>query len=248
MAALTISAHARAAQPVVVFAAATLKDALDAVAAAAEASIHVPVHAVYGPSPTLVKQLENGAAADIFFSADADWMNEAITQKIVDPETRIDLLSSNLVLIAPASQAVETSIKPGFSLVSMLGEGRLAMCDPMMMPAGRYGRAALQALGVWDSVKNRVANAEDVRAALVYVARGETPLGIVFDTDAKLDPGVKVIGTFPADSYPPITYPVAAVAHSPNPDTARVLSFLESSAARQIFETFGYRFLPPPSR
>jgi molybdate transport system substrate-binding protein len=184
MAALAVPAHSMAAQPVVVFAAATLKDAFDAVAVAAEASIHVPVKAVYGPSPTLVKQLENGAPADIFFSADADRMNEAIARKVVDPGTRVDLLSSNLVLIAPAAQAVETPIKPGFSLVSMLGDGRLAMCDPMMMPAGRYGRAALQTLGVWDSVKDRVANAEDVRAALVYVARGEAPLGIVFDTDA----------------------------------------------------------------
>jgi molybdate transport system substrate-binding protein len=236
-----------AAEPVMIFAAATLKDALDAVVAAAGAAIHVPVTAVYGPSPSLVKQLENGAPGDIFFSADADWMDEAIARKIVDPATRVDLLSSTLVLIAPASQAVDTRITPGFPLVAMLGDGRLAMCDPMMMPAGRYGRAALQKLGVWDGVKDRIANAENVRAALAYVARREAPLGIVFDTDARLDQGVKIIGTFPADSHPPIVYPFAAVAHAHNPDTTRILGFLASEPARSIFTKYGYAVLPPAS-
>jgi molybdate transport system substrate-binding protein len=236
-----------AAEPVMIFAAATLKDALDAVTTAAEGSMHVPVTAVYGPSANLVKQLENGAPGDIFFSADADWMNEAIARKLVDPATRIDLLSSKLVLIAPASQAVATPITPGFPLAAMLGDGRLAMCDPMMMPAGRYGRAALQKLGVWDSVKDRIVNAENVRAALAYVARREAPLGIVFDTDAMLDPGAKVIGVFPADSHPPIVYPLAAVARSRNPDTARILRFLVSAPAKSIFEKHGYAILPPVS-
>ncbi|MFI4986425.1 MAG: molybdate ABC transporter substrate-binding protein [Alphaproteobacteria bacterium] len=236
-----------AAEPVMIYAAATLTNALDAAIAAAETSLHVPVTVVYGPSPSLVKQLENGAPGDIFFSADTDWMDEAAARKIVDPATRVDLLSSKLVLIAPASQAVATPIAPGFPLAAMLGEGRLVMCDPMMMPAGRYGRLALQKLGVWDSVKDHIANAENVRAALAYVARREAPLGIVFDTDAMLDHDVKVIGTFPADSHPPIVYPIAAVARSHNPDTPRVVRFLASPVAKPIFEKYGYAVLPSGS-
>jgi molybdate transport system substrate-binding protein len=240
----TVAAHGASSEPVRIFAAATLKDALDAAMAAAAAAVDAKVIGVYGPSPALVRQLEDGAPGDIFFSADPDWMNDAVKRNIVDPASRIDLLSSKLVLVAPASHARETVIGPGFPLEKMLGDGRLAMCDPMMMPAGRYGRAALQKLGVWESVKTRIANAADVRAALAYVARGEAPLGIVFDTDARLEPDVKVIGTFPADSTPPIVYPVAAVARSTNPSTRPVLRYLVSPQARPIFEKFGYRFLP----
>jgi molybdate transport system substrate-binding protein len=227
-------------EPMMVFAAATLKNALDAVMQAARAELHVAVTLVYGPSPTLVKQLDGGAAADLFFSADADWMNDAIARRLVDPTSRVDLLSSRLVLIAPAGRAEPVTIATGFPLAEMLGSGRLAMCDPMMMPAGRYGRAALQKLGVWDGVKGHVANANDVLAALAYVSRGEAALGIVFDTDARLDSGVRVVGTFPADSHPPIIYPVAKVARSTNPDAERVLRFLRSAPARSIFESFGY--------
>jgi molybdate transport system substrate-binding protein len=237
------AARSATAQPVRIFAAATLQDALAAAMAAAQAALHAPVTAIYGPSPALVKQLENGAPGDLFFAADTDWMDEAVARKIVDPTTRVDLLSSALVLVAPASQSAATTIAPGFPLAAMLGEGRLAMCDPMMMPAGRYGRAALQKLGVWDSVKNRVANAADVRAALAYVARREAPLGIVFDTDARLDPGVTIVGTFPADSHPPIVYPIAAVAQSRNPNAAAVLRFLVSPEAKPIFERYGYKVL-----
>lgn len=242
------AARATAAEPVTIFAAATLKDALDAVDAAAEARLHIKVTAVYGPSPALVKQLENGAPGDIFFSADADWMDEAVARKIVDPLSRVDLLSSKLVLIAPASHAAMIPIVAGFPLATMLGDGRLAMCDPMMMPAGRYGRAALQKLGVWDEVKDRVANAANVRVALAYVARREAALGIVFDTDARIDPHVAIVGTFPANSHPPIVYPVAAVARRHNPDAARLLAFLTAATAKKIFESYGYGVLPPSNR
>jgi len=235
-----------AGKPVMIFAAATLKPALDPAAQAATEALHVGVTVVYGPSPALVKQLETGAPADIFFSADADWMDAAVARKLVDPATRVDLLSSTLVLIAPAADATPVTIAPGFPLATMLGDGRLAMCDPMMMPAGRYGRAALQKLGVWPSVQHRVANAEDVLAAVTYVSRREAALGIVFDTDAKLDPGVAVVGTFPPDTHPPIVYPVAAVARSTNPETPRVLAFLRSAAARRIFAAHGYTVLPVP--
>jgi molybdate transport system substrate-binding protein len=239
---------AAAGAPVTILAAVTLQEALDAVNAAGEAALHLKITAVYGPSPALVKQLENGAPGDIFFSADTDWMNEAIARNLVTPSSRLDLLSSKLVLIAPRSHAVAAHIEPGFPLARMLGDGKLAMCDPMMMPAGRYGRAALQKLQVWDSVKDHVANAENIRAALTYVSRREAPLGIVFDTDARLDRGVEIIGTFPADTHPPIVYPVAAIARSRNPDTARVLGFLASPAAKQIFERYGYIVLPVPHR
>jgi molybdate transport system substrate-binding protein len=237
---------AAAAEPVLIFAAATLKAALDAAAAAAEASTHIHVTMVFGPSPALVKQLENGAPGDIFFSADPDWMNDAIARKVVDAATRVDLLSSELVLIAPASQARAMSIAPGFPLAMALGDSdrRLAMCDPMMMPAERYGRAALQKLGVWDSVKDYVVNAQDVRAAVAYVSRQEVPLGIVFDTDAKLDAGVAIVGTFPPDNHPPIVYPVAAVVRSRNVDATRILAFLLSAAATPIYQKYGYIELP----
>ena len=239
-------ATAIADSPVMIYAAATLKNALDEVIDAAERSLHVRVTAVYGPSPALVQQLQNGAPGDIFFSADADWMQEAIDDGVVQPPTRADLLSSNLVLIAPASEVTSVTIAPGFPLASLLGTGRLAMCDPMMMPAGRYGRSALQRLGVWESVKNRVANAADVLTALTYVSRHEAALGIVFDTDARLDPGVRVIGMFPSDSHPPIVYPLALVAGSKNPDASRVFSFLTSDTARSIFASRGYTVLANP--
>jgi molybdate transport system substrate-binding protein len=230
-----------------ILAAATLKPALDTVVKAAETALHVQIVTVYGPSPTLVKQLENGSPGDIFFSADQDWMNDAIAHNVVDPSTRVDLLSSKLVLVAPAAQAQQVTVAPGFPLARLLGSGRLAMCDPMMMPAGRYGRAALEKLGVWNDIKDRVAIAEDVLAALVLVSRQEAALGIVFDTDARLDPNVAVIGTFPPESYPPIVYPVAAVAGAGNPDTGLVLEFLKSPTARLLFEAQGY-VVTGPSR
>jgi molybdate transport system substrate-binding protein len=241
------SRGARAAdKPVMIFAAATLKPALDPAAHAASKAVHVLITTVYGPTPALVKQLENGAPADIFFSADANWMDDAVGRKLVDPATRVDLLASTLVLIAPAGDATPVTIAPGFPLATMLGGGRLAMCDPMMMPAGRYGRAALQNLGVWSSVQDHIANAADVLTAVTYVSLHEAPLGIVFDTDVRLAPGVTVVGTFPPDTHPPIVYPIAAVARSINPVTPRVLAFLRSPAARAIFAAHGFTVLPPP--
>jgi molybdate transport system substrate-binding protein len=236
----------RANEPVMVYAAATLRNALDAVAEDARASLHVPVTLVYGPTPSLVQQLQNGAEGDIFFSADADWMNEAAARGIVDASTRVDLLSSILVLIAPAAHSERITIQAGFPLAALLGDGRLAMCDPMMMPAGRYGRTALQKLGVWNSVKDHVANAADVQAALACVSRREVPLGIVFDTDAKLNPGVEVIGTFPPDSHLPIVYPIATVARSHNPNRDQVFGYITSDSATPVYASFGYAVLAKP--
>jgi len=241
----TVAAHGTPSDPVRILAAATLQNVLDATIASATAALGTKVVGIYGPSPVLVKQLDESGPGDIFFSADSDWMNEAVKRNLVDPASRVDLLSSRLVLIAPTASPIgDIEIGPGFPLEKMLGDGRLAMCDPMMMPAGRYGRAALQKLGVWEGVKGRVANAADVRAALVYVARREVPLGIVFDTDARLDKGVKIVGVFPADTTPPILYPIAAVARSTNPGTRPVLRYLQSDRAKPIYEKFGYQFLP----
>jgi molybdate transport system substrate-binding protein len=240
----TVPTRAVAAEDLLVFAAATLKNALDQAAVAYQSGGGTPVRISYGPSPALVKQLEAGAPADLFISADPDWMDDAAAKGLIRKETRIDLLSSRLVLIAPAGSTVSAEIKPGFPLAQLLGDGRLAMCDPMMMPAGRYGRASLQALGVWPAVQGHVANAESVRAALAYVSRGEAPLGVVFDTDAASDPGVRIVGVFPRDSHPPIVYPAAVTAGSRSPEAPRFLAFLQSPDAKAIFIALGYTFIP----
>ncbi|MGO8919902.1 MAG: molybdate ABC transporter substrate-binding protein [Stellaceae bacterium] len=239
-----LHARAAAAEELMVLAAATVKNALDQVAVAYRSGGGTMVQISYGPSPALVKQLEAGAPADLFLSADPDWMDDAAAKGLIRKETRVDLLSSRLVLIAPAGSAISTDIKPGFPLAQLLGDGRLAMCDPMMMPAGRYGRASLQSLGVWPAVEGHVANANSVRAALAYVSRGEAPLGVVFDTDAAIDPGVRIVGMFPRDSHPPIVYPAAITAASRNPEAPKLLAFLQSADAKAIFVRLGYTFMP----
>jgi molybdate transport system substrate-binding protein len=232
------------AEDLMVFAAMTLQGALDDAAGAYQHQSGNNVIVSYGPSAALVKQIDNGAPADIFISADSDWMDAAQARGLIHDSTRVDLLSSQLVLIAPRNSSVSAAIKAGFPIEQMLGNGRLVMCDPMMMPAGRYGRAALQNLGVWQAVQDRVANADNVRAALAFVSRGEAPLGVVFDTDAALDKGVKIVGVFPAESHPPIVYPAAVIASSDNPAAEEFLAFLRSAAAKSIFERNGYIFLP----
>jgi molybdate transport system substrate-binding protein len=232
------------AEDLMVFAAITLQDALDDAAIAYKNQSGINVILSYGPSAALVKQIENGAPADILISADSDWMDAAQTKGLLHDSTRVDLLSSQLVLIAPRNSSVAAVIKPGFPIQQMLGDGRLVMCDPMVMPAGRYGRASLQNLGVWQTVQDRVANADNVRAALAFVSRGEAPLGIVFDTDAALDGGVKIVGVFPAESHPPIVYPAAMIASSDNPAAETFLQFLKSADAKPIFERYGYIFIP----
>jgi molybdate transport system substrate-binding protein len=230
---------ARAAD-IVGLAAMTLQNVIDEAASVYERQTDATVAFSYGSSPALVGQIDNGAPADIFISADSDWMDAAEYKALIRAGTRVNLASSNLVLIAPRDKAVPVALTPGFPIRQMLGDGRLVMCDPMMMPAGRYGRAALEKLGVWKTVQDRVANADNVRAALAYVSRGEAPLGIVFDTDAALDPGVKIVGVFPPDSHPPIVYPAAIIASSDHIDAASFLVFLASPKGRAIFAKYGY--------
>jgi molybdate transport system substrate-binding protein len=222
-----------------VFAAASLKDALDAIDAAFARSGRGRVVAAYAASSTLARQIEQGADADVFVSADADWMNYAEQRKLIRPGSRRDLASNRLALIAPRDSKLKLTPARGFPLAAALGRGRLAMAAPDV-PAGRYGQAALQALGVWDAVKARTAYAENVRAALNFVARGEAPLGIVYETDARVEPGVRVVALFPEATHPRIVYPAAITARSDNPAASAYLAFLQGPEARAIFRRFGF--------
>ncbi len=231
------------ADEILVFAAASLKNALDDAAAAFERQSGDKVAISYAASSALAKQIENGAPADLFVSADLDWMNAVAKQKLIQPETRIDLLGNRLVLIAPADRAKPVAIKPGFPLAALLGNGRLAMADPDAVPAGKYGKAALEKLGVWNAVADKIAAAQDVRAALRFVSRREAPYGIVYQTDAAADPGVRIAGVFPQDSYPPVIYPIALTSHGKSAGARAFLSYLESAAARPFFERQGFAVL-----
>lgn len=227
---------------VLVFAAASLKNALDDAAAAYDKH-HAPIRISYAASSALAKQIENGAPADIYISADLDWMNDVEKHGMIQPHTRRNLLGNLLVLIAPVDSKLKVDIKPDFPLASILGNRHLAMADPAGVPAGKYGKAALEKLGVWKSVESKVARAQNVRAALLYVSRRETPLGVVYKTDAAADKGVKIVGFFPPDSYPPIIYPIALTKASKNPEAAKFLAFLESDAAKPYFEKQGFTVL-----
>jgi len=231
------------AHAVVVFAAASLKNALDAVAAQYRSDTGRQVTLSYAASSTLAKQIEAGAPADIFISADLDWMNYLGQRGLLKSGSRVDLLGNRLVLIAPADSKAALAIAAGFPLAAALGEGRLAMADPAAVPAGKYGKAALEALGVWPAVKDRIAVAENVRAALLLVARGEAPLGIVYATDAAVEPGVKIVATFPADTHPPIIYPMAIAASSAEPEAGVFAAYLEGPTAKAIFEKQGFAVL-----
>ena len=225
-----------------VFAAASLRNALDDVNAEYQRQTGHKVVVSYASSPTLAKQIESAAPADVFISADLDWMDYLAQRRLIKPGTRRNLLGNRLVLISPTGAQRDVTISPGFPLANLLGSGRLAMADPDAVPAGKYGKAALEHLGVWASVQARIARAENVRAALALVARGEAPLGIVYQTDAAAEAKVKVVGFFPEDSHPPIAYPVAAVAAS-TAGTAAYLEFLRSAAAKQYFEKQGFTLL-----
>jgi molybdate transport system substrate-binding protein len=236
--AVAIAARAQP-RPVLVFAAASLKTALDAIAAEWRKETGKQVTVSYAASSTLAKQIENGAPADLFISADRDWMDYLQQRTLVDPNTRVDLLGNSLVLIAPADSASPVTIAPGFPLAARLGDGRLAMADPAAVPAGRYGKAALTALGVWPSVVGRIAAAENVRAALLLVARGEAPLGIVYRTDATAEPAVKIVGIFPADLHPPIVYPMALTSIA-GADASAFAAYLRGPAARALLDAQGF--------
>ena len=230
-----------------VFAAASMKNALDEVDAAYTAKTGGKVTASYAASSALARQIDQGAPADVFLSADTDWMDYATKQKTIKPDTRSNLLGNSIVLIAPKDSSIgKVTIAPGLDLAKLAGQGRIATGDVNSVPVGKYAKAALEKLGAWQAAEPKFAMAESVRAALTLVARGEAVLGIVYSTDAKVEPEVKVVGTFPADSHPPIIYPVAATT-SAGPASANYLAFLHSQAAKAIFEKYGFSFLVRPS-
>lgn len=225
-----------------VFAAASLKNALDAATAAYQAKNGDTVRTAYAASSTLAKQISAGAPADLYISADLKWMDYLEVRHLIRRATRRNLLSSKLVLVAPAGSHTKIDLAPGVDLAAYLKNGPLAMADPTAVPAGLYGKAALTKLGIWHSVKAKIARAADVRAALRLVARGEAPLGIVYSTDAIAEPEVEIVGVFPRDSYPPIIYP-AALTVGARPGAVRLLDFLGSPAAWPYFEKQGFRVL-----
>ena len=230
---------------VLVFAAASLKNALDEVAAHWQRESGKKAAISYAASNTLIKQIEQGAPADIFISADLDWMDYGQQKGLIKPDTRSNLLGNRLVLIAPKDSNISANIQPGFDLAALLKGGRLAMGNVDAVPAGKYGKAALEKLGAWDGVKDRIAQAESVRAALLLVARGEAPLGIVYQTDAASDPTVKIVGTFPENTHPPIIYPVALTKDATGAEALAFLNFLRSAVARAAFERQGFTVLAP---
>ena len=233
--------------PLIVFAAASMKNALDDVDAGFTKQSGVKIVASYEASSALMKQIEQGAPADVFLSADLRWMDYGTERNLIKADTRTNLLGNQLVLIAPKdSKIANVTIAPGVDLAGLAGDGRIAVGDVRAVPAGLYAKAAMEKLGVWAAVQPKLAMAENVRAALVLVARGEAPLGIVYETDAKIDPAVKVVGVFPQDSHPPIIYPVALTINA-KPDASAYLVFLRSQAARTIFERYGFTVLVKPT-
>ena len=244
--AVSLPARAQADDATLVFAAASLKNALDAIVDDYFKATGKTVTVSYAGSSALAKQIEQGAPADIFFSADLDWMNDIAGKDLIVSDTRVTLLGNDIVLVAPVASDVHVDIGPNFPLAATLGDGKLAMALTASVPAGKYGKASLESLGVWESVSAKVAEAENVRAALALVSRGEAPLGIVYATDAKVDPGVKVVGVFPEDSHPPILYPVALTA-SAKPGARAFLDYLTSPAAKPRFEEQGFRVVAPGS-
>lgn len=238
------------AKDVTVFAAASLKNALDDVTAAWMKETGKRVVISYAASNVLAKQIEAGAPADLFFSADLDWMDYAASKGLIKQESRVSLLGNSLVIIAPRDQALQIFKqfldKPLSELASMLGSGRLAMGHVDAVPAGKYGKAALEKLGAWESVKSKVVQTENVRMALALVSRGEAQLGIVYKTDAVADTTVKIVWSFPEKSHPPIVYPAALTKEADDPDAASFLDFLRSAQAKPLFEKQGFSFVNKP--
>jgi molybdate transport system substrate-binding protein len=227
----------------VVFAAASMKTALDAVAAAWTAETGKTPPLVYGSSAVLAKQIEQGAPADIFISADLQWMDYLEKAKLIRSGTRRNLLGNALVLIEPADASADLKIAPGFDLAGAAGDGKIAVCTIASCPGGIYAKQALEKLGIFDSVEPKLAQADNIRNALILVSRGEAKFGIVYATDAKADPKVKVVGVFPEATHSPIVYPVALVETSKNPDAARFLAYLSSQAATKILMGQGFTIL-----
>jgi molybdate transport system substrate-binding protein len=229
------------AAPPLVLAAASLQESLNAAADAWVARRHERPVLSFASSSALAKQIDAGAPADLFISADEPWMDDVAKHGLVRAGTRVSFLANRLVLVAPASSARRVTMKKGFPLDRLVGNGKLAMGEVNSVPAGKYGKQALVSLGIWDNVASKVVGAENVRAALVLVERGEAPYGIVYETDALASKAVKIVGFFPEDSHPPITYPIAALTSATSPDAEAFRRFLISGSGKAIFKQFGFR-------
>jgi len=222
-----------------VFAAASLTDILDELSPLWEKSSGVPVKIAFAASPVLARQIEAGGTADVFISADQEWMDYLQSRNFIDKSTRRNLAGNRLVLIAPADSRIELRIAPGFDLAGALGNRRLATGDPDTVPVGRYARSALVSLGVWDEIQDRLVRADNVRSAMMFVARGEVPLGIVYTTDALVDSRVRIVDTFPENTHPSITYPGAAI-HGARGEAIAFLDYLATPEARDTWKKFGF--------
>jgi molybdate transport system substrate-binding protein len=240
--AMALPLSAFAADPVRVFAASSLTDALKAIAAQYTTETGTPVTFSFGASSAIAHQIEAGAPADLFFSADTDWMDYLQSRSLVQPRTRRNLLGNRLVLIAPSASSVQLKIAPGFALRQALGGGRLSTGDPDTVPVGRYARSALTNLGVWNEVADHLVRAENVRSTMLFVERGEAPLGIVYQTDAMIDPKVRVVDVFPAKSHLPIIYP-AALTKGAGPGAAAFLAYVAGPKGQAIFRRYGFIIL-----
>jgi molybdate transport system substrate-binding protein len=235
---------APAASPrLLVFAASSLTNVLDEVGSAYMLESGQQVTFSYGASSTLARQLEAGAKADVFFSADTDWMDYVQSRGLIQAASRNNLLGNQLVLVAPADSDIQLRIKPGFALAAALGRSRLATGDPDSVPVGKYARSALIYLGVWNEVANKLVRADNVRTALAFVAKGEAPLGIVYATDALIDKQVRIVDTFPDNTHVPVVYPVALVSQA-NEDAAKFVKYLRSATAQAVFRKYGFTALP----
>jgi molybdate transport system substrate-binding protein len=228
-----------AATTITVFAAASLSDVLTELGNSFTKGTGLRVVTSFAASSALARQIDAGAPADLFFSADADWMDYLEARNEIRKTTRHDVVGNRLVLIAPKGSDIQLTIGPHFPLAAALGQGRLATGDPDSVPVGRYARAALTALDVWGSVADRLIRADNVRVALAFVSRGEAPLGIVYETDARVDAGVRIVGVFPDDTHEPIVYPVALTKNAP-PAAERFLDYLRSPPAAAVFSKYGF--------
>jgi molybdate transport system substrate-binding protein len=227
-------------KPVItVFAAASLTNALQDLGDEFTKQTSITVKFSFAASSALARQIESGAPADVFFSADTDWMDYLEKRNLIQVKSRRDIVGNRLVLIAPVSSAIKLKIEPNFPLATALGDKHLATGDPDSVPVGRYAKAALTQLGIWNDVAGRVIHADNVRSALAFVDRGEAPLGIVYETDALIDKNVRVVDVFPATSHPPIVYPVALTSKA-QPAAARFVTFLESVASDASFKAYGF--------
>ena len=237
--ALPVFAADKSGEEITVFAASSLTDVMQDLGAAYQKAAGVQVRLSFAASSALARQIESGARADVFFSADTQWMDYLQSRQLIKTATRHDVVSNALVLIAPVDSKIELKIARNFPLATALGSGHLATGDPDSVPVGKYARSALTNLGVWNDVADRIVRADNVRTALIYVDRGEAPLGIVYATDAFVDKKVRVVDVFPASSHTPITYPIATTTVA-KPSASRFLDYVRGPDAAAAFKKYGF--------